>query len=135
MSSKQKDQKTKKKSNFFKTIFSLPKLSKSGKKKKTASNAPKEDVSEKYASHTPKHYGEFSNTINNHEKEEEISNTFNNHVKEQEFSNYFNNHVMNDSPLRSSIIEASQYHGRSGEEFLKATYYFNDHYSEGCSIM
>ncbi|KAG2381118.1 hypothetical protein LR48_Vigan11g162700 [Vigna angularis] len=150
MSSKQKDEKTKKKSSFFKTIS---KLSNFGKKKKIASNAPKEDVSEEDSSYSPKHYGEFSNTFNHdhekeeefsdssfnhdHVKEEEFSNTFNNHVKEDEFSNTFNHHVMirNDSPLRSSIIEASQYHGERGEEFLKATYYFNDHYSEGCSIM
>ncbi|WVZ17647.1 hypothetical protein V8G54_010629 [Vigna mungo] len=132
MSSKEKEQNTKKKSKLCKSIS---KLSKFGKKKKSASNAPKEDVSEE---DSPKHYGLFSNTFNHdHVKEEGFSDSFNHHLKEEEeeeFSNTFNH--AHDSPLRSSIIEASQYHGkRGGEQFLKASYYFNDHYSEGCSIM
>lgn len=137
MSSKEKEQNTKKKSKLCKNIS---KLSKFGKKKKTASNAPKEDVSEE---DSPKHYGLFSNTSNHdHVKEEGFSESFNHHlkeeeedhVKEEEFSYNFNHG--HESPLRSSIIEASQYHGkRGGEQFLKSTYYFNDHYSEGCSIM
>jgi len=145
MSSKQNDEKKpKKKSNFFKTISSLPKFSKC-EKKKNPSHASQENASKENASNTSKHTnGEFSNYFNHHVKEEQWMTRHDSPPTspmsekcECEFSNSFMHHVNEEQWMtRHDSPPKYQYNGdRLGEEFLKTTYYFDDHYAQGCVIM
>lgn len=126
MNSEQKGQNTKNYISYGKTIISkLTKLAKRGKKKITsepvvedASDQTTESISEN-ASNSQKH------TIH---VIDDSSNPSNHHVEAA--AKYF-------SPPSSPHRGTYQYDVEEGlgEDFLKATYYFDDYNTQGCSIM